>query len=193
MTPTSALSTPVPPSGDIQGDPSDAPRPDTRVVHSARRRDVSSRSGHLAGVAGRLGRGRRRALRRLALRRLALCRLALCRLAFARPAVRGLTRPGPVPGRLSRARPAVRAVEARALEHDADRGEQLAQPAPAGGALGQRVVGELLHHLEAFSARGAGVLVGRHRLPPPRSADARLAPRLATRLAPCLALSRLTR
>src|SRR5512144_2746419 len=177
MTPTSALSTPVPPSGDIQGDPSDAPRPDTRVVHSARRRDVSSRSGHLAGVAGRL-----------ALRRLALCRLALCRLAFARPAVRGLTRPGPVPGRLSRARPAVRAVEARALEHDADRGEQLAQPAPAGGALGQRVVGELLHHLEAFSARGAGVLVGRHRLPPPRSADARLAPRLATRLAPWLAL-----
>src|SRR5512144_91545 len=193
MTPTSALSTPVPPSGDIQGDPSDAPRPDTRVVHQCASWEVSSRSGHLAGVAGWLGRGRRRALRRLALRRLALGRLALgrlalCRLAFARPAVRGLTRPGPVPGRLSRARPAVRAVEARALEHDADRGEQLAQPAPAGGALGQRVVGELLHHLEAFSARGAGVLVGRHRLPPPRSADARLAPRLATRLAPWLAL-----
>src|SRR5512144_2765323 len=188
MTPTSAVSTPVPPSGDIQGDPSDARRPDALVVHSARRRDVSSGSGDLAGVAGRLGRRRRRALRRLALRRLALRRLALCRLAFARPAIRGLTRRGPVPGRLSRTRPAVRAVEARALEHDADRGEQLAQAGPAGGALGQRVVGELLHHLEAFSARGAGVLVGRHRLPPPRSADARLAPRLATRLAPWLAL-----
>src|SRR5690606_5777869 len=61
-------------------------------------------------------------------------------------------------------RAAVRAVEAGALEDDADRREDLAQPSLAARALGQRVVGELLHHLELLGAGGTGVLVGGHAL-----------------------------
>src|SRR5690606_25932538 len=57
---------------------------------------------------------------------------------------------------------AVGAVEAAALEHDPDRGEDLAQVAGASRALGQGGVGEGLHGLEAVVAGGAGVLVGRH-------------------------------
>ena len=63
---------------------------------------------------------------------------------------------------VGRARAAVGAVEAAALEHDPDRGEHLAEPAGALGAVGQRRVGEGLHGLEPVSAGGAGVLVGRH-------------------------------
>src|SRR6516164_5038421 len=54
---------------------------------------------------------------------------------------------------------AIGPVEARALEHDADRGEQLAEPAPAGRAHGQRVIAELLDSLQALPAFGARVLV----------------------------------
>ena len=57
---------------------------------------------------------------------------------------------------------AVVAVEARALEDHADGVEQLAQPALALWALGQRVVGEALELLEGVTALGAGVLVGGH-------------------------------
>ena len=57
---------------------------------------------------------------------------------------------------------AVGAVEARALEHHAHGVEQLAQPAVALGADGQRVVAEALELLEGVAALGAGVLVGRH-------------------------------
>ena len=62
----------------------------------------------------------------------------------------------------TRRRAAVGAVEARALEHHADGVEDLAQPAVALRALGQRVVGEALELLEGVAALGAGVLVGRH-------------------------------
>ena len=64
--------------------------------------------------------------------------------------------------RAGSARPAVGAVEPAALEHDPHRGEHLAQPTGALGAVGQRRVGERLHGLEPVSAGGAGVLVGRH-------------------------------
>ena len=57
---------------------------------------------------------------------------------------------------------AVVAVEAGALEHDADGAEHLAQPSRADRAHGQRVVGEALTHLELLAALGAGVLVDGH-------------------------------
>src|SRR6266704_146277 len=57
---------------------------------------------------------------------------------------------------------AVRPVEAGTLEHDANRREQLAKPAPAGGAHGERVIAELLDSLEALPAFGARILVRRH-------------------------------
>ena len=56
----------------------------------------------------------------------------------------------------------VGAVEPGALEHDADRAEQLADAALALGALGEGVVGERLVHLEPVVAGGAGVGVRRH-------------------------------
>ena len=59
-------------------------------------------------------------------------------------------------------RAAVVAVEAGALEDHADRVEELAQPALALRAVGERVVGEALDLLEGVAALGAGVLVGRH-------------------------------
>ena len=64
--------------------------------------------------------------------------------------------------RLGAGRAGVGAVEARALEDDADRVEDLAQPPLARRALGQRLVGEGLHRLELVTARGAGVLVRGH-------------------------------
>ena len=64
--------------------------------------------------------------------------------------------------RAGRAAAAVGAVEARALEDDADRGVDLAQLALAVRADGQRVVGELLNHFERLAALGALVLVRRH-------------------------------
>ena len=57
---------------------------------------------------------------------------------------------------------AVGAVEARALEDDADGVVELAQLAAARGALGQGVVGERLHDLQRLAAGGARVLVGGH-------------------------------
>src|SRR5947209_15459391 len=60
----------------------------------------------------------------------------------------------------------VGAIEATALEHDANWREQLAQPARALGTVGQRRVGELLHGVEAVLTRGARVGVGRHVSPP---------------------------
>ena len=65
-------------------------------------------------------------------------------------------------GRGGRVRAAVGAVEARALEHHAHGVEELAQPAVALGADGQRVLAEALELLEGVAALGAGVLVGRH-------------------------------
>src|SRR5690606_24999855 len=56
----------------------------------------------------------------------------------------------------------VGAVEARTLEDHTDGVEELAQPAVAGGADGQRVVGEALELLEGVVALGAGVLVRGH-------------------------------
>src|SRR5690606_5359978 len=79
---------------------------------------------------------------------------------------------GGVGGRLRRRRAARRgaaaviAVEAGALEDNAHRREHLLQAALAVRALGEGVVGELLHRLEALAALGALVLVGRHCLPP---------------------------
>src|ERR1700744_2919864 len=58
---------------------------------------------------------------------------------------------------------AVGAVEAAALEHDAYRVEELAQPARALVARGQRVIGEGLHDVEAVVALGARVAIGRHK------------------------------
>ena len=57
---------------------------------------------------------------------------------------------------------AVGAVEARALEDHADGVEDLAQPALALRAVGERVVAEALELLERVTALGAGVLVGGH-------------------------------
>ena len=54
------------------------------------------------------------------------------------------------------------AIEARALEHDADGVEQLAQTALALRAFGQRVLGEGLDDLKAVFARGTRVAVSRH-------------------------------
>src|SRR5215471_2255997 len=65
---------------------------------------------------------------------------------------------------------AIRPVEARPLEHNADRREQLAEPAPARRAHGQRVIAELLDSLQALPAFGARVLVRRHLVPPPHAA-----------------------
>src|SRR6185437_11257039 len=65
---------------------------------------------------------------------------------------------------------AVRPVEPRPLEHDAYRREQLAEPAPARRALGQRVVAELLDSFQPLSAFGARILVRRHLVPPPHAA-----------------------
>ena len=73
---------------------------------------------------------------------------------------------GPVDGGAT----AVRPVEARPLEHDADRREHLAEPAAAGRALGQRVVAELLDSLQPLPAFGARILVRRHLVPPPHAA-----------------------
>jgi 16S rRNA C967 or C1407 C5-methylase (RsmB/RsmF family) len=56
----------------------------------------------------------------------------------------------------------VRAIEARALEDDADRVEQLAQTTIALGALGQRVVDEGLDDLKAVLALSARIGVRRH-------------------------------
>src|SRR5690606_8451123 len=58
----------------------------------------------------------------------------------------------------------VGAVEARTLEYDTHRVEDLAKTALALGALGERVVAEALHLLERVSTLGAGVLVGGHAL-----------------------------
>ena len=56
----------------------------------------------------------------------------------------------------------VRAIEARTLEDDADRVEQLAQTTITLGALGQRVVDKGLDDLKAVLARSARVGVRRH-------------------------------
>src|SRR5207248_8811098 len=58
--------------------------------------------------------------------------------------------------------PAVVAVEAAALEGDADGPEHLAQRATTHGARRQRVVLERLDDLQVLAAGLAGVLVGRH-------------------------------
>ena len=58
---------------------------------------------------------------------------------------------------------AVGAVETRALEYDADRGEDLKQPPAADRAHRQRVIAELLHHLELLVAFRAGILIRGHR------------------------------
>ena len=60
-------------------------------------------------------------------------------------------------------RPAVVAVEARALEHHAHGVEHLAQPPAADGADSEGVVGEALELLERVVALGAAVLVGGQR------------------------------
>ena len=60
----------------------------------------------------------------------------------------------------------VGAVEATALEDDADRVEDLAQAPLALGAHGERVVAERLHGLETVVALGARVGVRRHDGPP---------------------------
>src|SRR5258708_5100511 len=65
-------------------------------------------------------------------------------------------------GRRARPVPAVRAVEARALEDDPYRGKDLPEPASAGGAHAERRIGELLHRLDRLATVGAGVLVCRH-------------------------------
>src|SRR5947209_11992304 len=109
--------------------------------------------------------GRRGAARRLLARRVLVAGPAL----LARPAlVAGLRTRRAFTGAVGRALcllavlAAVGAVKAAALEHDADRIEQLAQPARALLARGQRVVGEGLHDVEAVVALGARVAVSRH-------------------------------
>src|SRR5487761_1096668 len=57
---------------------------------------------------------------------------------------------------------AVRSVKTGALEHDADRREDLAQASAAGREFGQRVIGEPLYLLDLLRTRGARVLVRRH-------------------------------
>ena len=54
-------------------------------------------------------------------------------------------------------------VEARALEHDAGRRQDLRELAAAALVLGERRLGEGLEHLELLAALGAAVVVGRHR------------------------------
>src|SRR5450759_265510 len=54
------------------------------------------------------------------------------------------------------------AIEARALEHDADGVEDLAQATLALGALGQRGIGEGLDDRKVVFARGTRVGVRRH-------------------------------
>src|SRR5690606_14430289 len=56
----------------------------------------------------------------------------------------------------------VGAVEAGTVERDADVAEDLAQGARAFGALGERVVGEVLADVEGVSAFGATVGIGGH-------------------------------
>lgn len=54
----------------------------------------------------------------------------------------------------------ISAVEARALERDTDRAENLAQTSLAFGANGQRIIAEFLMNIEAVITRGARVTVG---------------------------------
>src|SRR5436853_3965660 len=116
-------------------------------------------SGDLVAASARLVTGRRLLLgARVALRRRRLGRAGRARGALtgrrtARRGARGARGPR---------RTAVGLVEAGALEDDADRREDLAQRAAADGALGQRVIGELLHSLKSLAAACAGVLVGGH-------------------------------
>src|SRR3954464_935735 len=117
------------------------------------------RSGHLVAGAARLVAGRRLLVgANVALRprRLGRARRARGALTGRRTARRGA---GAARGA---GRTAVSLVEAGALEDNADRREHLAQRAAADGALGQRVVGELLHSLQSLAAARAGVLVGGH-------------------------------
>src|SRR5690606_26452277 len=62
----------------------------------------------------------------------------------------------------ARLRPRVGAVEARAVEGDADRAEDLAQGAAAARALGEGRIRERLLDVEGVAALGAAVGVGGH-------------------------------
>src|SRR5215218_10386406 len=144
-------------------------RPHPRIIGSGGAAGCGRPAGRRSGRAGRrraAGRGSRlraAGLRAAGLRavRLRTVGLGAVRLRAVRLRTVGL---GAVLGRtVGRLLAAVGAVEARALEHDADGVEDLAEPAGALRALGQGVVGEGLHGLEAVAALGAGVLVRRQR------------------------------
>src|SRR3954451_2431810 len=117
------------------------------------------RSGDLVAGAARLVAG----LRLLVGASVALRPRRLGRARRARGALTGrrTARRGVRAGRGAR-RTAVGLVETGALKQNSDGREHLAQRAAADGALGQRVVGELLHSLQSLAAARAGVLVGGH-------------------------------
>ena len=82
------------------------------------------------------------------------------------PSCRARARVGVLAGdrglRLGRAPTAVGLVEALALERDAGGGEHLLEAPLAGGALGERIVGEGLDDVERLAAVTASVFVGGH-------------------------------